>query len=122
MRLDAWPEVKLAAETQLGETEARKEKAVPGLREMLMALPEVRAPWRAERACARRDWSLAQCAAFGMRLTTAAGASPQEKRPRDMGDAALLRALRARKFRVDDTCAAPTAHATPTLARNLLLC
>ena len=33
---------------------------------------------------------------------------PEELRPRDLSDAALLRALRARKFRVDFTCVART--------------
>ena len=33
---------------------------------------------------------------------------PEELRPRDLSDAALLRALRARKFRVDLTCVART--------------
>ena len=35
---------------------------------------------------------------------------PEEQRPRDLSDAALLRALRARKFRVDFTCVALAAQ------------
>jgi hypothetical protein len=35
---------------------------------------------------------------------------PEEQRPRDLTDAALLRGLRARKFRVDFTCVRCAAH------------
>ena len=35
---------------------------------------------------------------------------PEQQRPRDLTDAALLRGLRARKFRVDFTCVRSDAH------------
>jgi len=56
----------------------------------------------------------ARTAAALTALRSLLGELPELQRPRDLSDAALLRALRARKFRVDFACApARIAHSVP---------